>query len=103
MKQPEPASPQGQYGTQRVEPDNPELKEDRIPVGEDQLPPAMLDELDTNDTYAGWEQGNIFFDKDTDQYIVQIVRENTTHTFRFDKEGTAIRTDAPIDSHGDQQ
>ncbi len=101
--QPEPLQPQGQYGTQRVPQPAGDLKEDRAEVQRDQLPPPMLDELNTNPTYSGWEEGNVFFEKNTDQFIVHVVKENTTHTFRFDKDGNAIRTDAPVDSSGDRQ
>jgi hypothetical protein len=101
--QPEPGQPQGQYGTQRVPQPAGDLKEDRVEVESDQVPPAMLDELNANSTYAGWEEGNIFYEKNTDQYIIHVVRDNTTHTFRFDKEGNAIRTDAPVNSSGDRQ
>ena len=101
--QPEPGHPQGQYGTQRVPQPAGDLKEDRVEVESSQIPPVMLDELNANSTYAGWEEGNIFYEKNTDQYIVHVVRDNTTHTFRFDKAGNAIRTDAPVDSSGDRQ
>lgn len=101
---PEPQLPQGQYGTQRVpQPAGGDLKEDRVEVGRDQLPPAMLEELNGNIVYEGWESGNIYYEKNTDQFIVHVVKDNTTHTFRFDKEGRAVRTAAPLDSPGNRQ
>lgn len=103
LNQPAPQHPQGQYGTQRAPQPAGDVKEDRVEVQEDQLPPAMLDELKANSIYAGWAEGNLFYEKNTDQFIVHVVKDNTTRTFRFDKEGKAIRTDAPVDLDGDRQ
>jgi hypothetical protein len=96
--QPSPAEPQGQYGTQRMPDQTGEIKEDRVEIDKEQLPPAMQNELAQNPLYEGWQNGNVFHERNTDQFILHVVRENTTHTFRFDKEGTPIKTDAPINT-----
>lgn len=90
------AMPQGQYGTQEISDTLNVVKEDRVEVADDAIPPAMKQELDKNPAYEGWEQGNVFFERNTSQYIVHIKKDNTTHTYRFDREGNAIRTDPMI-------
>ncbi|HLT74799.1 MAG TPA: hypothetical protein VKZ68_06925 [Ohtaekwangia sp.] len=90
------AMPQGQYGTQEISDTLNIKKEDRVEVAHDAIPPAMKQELDENPAYTGWESGNVFFERNTSQYIVHIKKGNTTHTYRFDREGNAIRTDQMI-------
>lgn len=97
--QPQP----GQYGTQRV-PDQQikEQKEDRTEVQSESLPPAMLDHLGKNEKYQGWEDATIYYEKNTDQYLLNIVRPNSTETFRFDKQGEPIETDKAIPNRESQ-
>jgi hypothetical protein len=97
--QPSPSLPQEQYESPGKDSDK---KEDRIEVGSDEIPPLMKDALGRDEKYAGWEKGKIFFEKNSDQYIIHIVRDNTTETFRFDKAGKAITTDKPLDK-GEQK
>jgi hypothetical protein len=92
--QPSQSLPQGQYETPGKESHQ---KEDRVEVARDQIPPLMKDALDRDGKYTGWENGQIFFEKNSDQYIIHIVKDNTTETFRFDKTGKEITTDKPID------
>lgn len=74
-------------------------KEDRVEVNKDDLPPIMQEAL-KDEKYAGWETGNVFFEKGTEQFILHIATDNTTRTFRFDKEGKPLETPAPIDDDG---
>jgi hypothetical protein len=71
-------------------------KEDRVEVRKENLPPKMQAAL-KEDKYAGWETGNVFFEKGTEQFILHMATDNTTRTFRFDKDGNPLETPAPID------
>jgi hypothetical protein len=87
--QPIPALPQGQYGSP-VNDSEAARKEDRVDVDATSLPPAMKDVLARDEKFDGWEKQPIYFDKSTDQYIVHVVKENGTQTFRFNKNGDPI-------------
>jgi maltooligosyltrehalose synthase len=91
-----PALPQGQYGTQNIPEQREEQKEDRVEVDRNRIPPAMQKALKESSRYEGWETGNIFYERNTDQYLVHIIRENKTVTFRFDKHGNPIVTDGEV-------
>ena len=67
-------------------------KEDRVEIPKEKLPSAMLEELDNNPRYEGWEEGNVFYERNTGQFIVHVKRDNTTQTFRFDKEGRSLKS-----------
>ena len=95
LSQPQ-AMPQGQYGTQEISDTLNVVKEDRVEVSHDAIPATMKKELDENTAYEGWEAGNVFYERNTDQYIVHIKKDNTTHTYRFDSKGNAIRTEPLI-------
>jgi hypothetical protein len=71
-------------------------KEDRVEVKKENLPPRMQEAL-KEEKYAGWESGNVFFEKGTEQFILHIATDNTTRTFRFDKEGNPLQSPAPMD------
>jgi hypothetical protein len=75
-----------------------EQKEDRVEVDKAKLPPTMLKELNNGDQYKGWEDANIYYEKNSDQYLLNIAKENTTQTFRFDKDGNPIVTDQPVEA-----
>ena len=72
-----------------------EQKEDRVEVRKDELPAAMKDALNADGKYAGWEDSPVYYERNTDQYLIHIKSENTTQTYRFDKKGVPIVTDAP--------
>jgi hypothetical protein len=88
--QPSPALPQGQYDSVGQE----LQKEERVEVQQADIPSIMKDELQRNEKYKGWENGAIYFEKNSNQYLVHVVRENTTQTFRFDKSGKPVMTDS---------
>lgn len=94
-----PATPQGQYGTQRV-PDQhvDEQKEDRVEVERTALPPDMLSHLNKDSQFEGWDQSPVFYEKNTEQYLVNIVKENSTRTYRFDKQGKPLHSAQPIEN-----
>lgn len=91
--QPTPALPQGQHGT----PGEAEKKEDRISIRVSDIPEKMRASLDGNEKYKGWEDGQIYFDRSADQYLVHVVEKNTTRTYRFDKKGNEILSEGSDD------
>jgi rRNA pseudouridine-1189 N-methylase Emg1 (Nep1/Mra1 family) len=99
-----PAVQPGTNGTQRI-PDQAiqEQKEDRMEVQKNDLPAAMVQLLENSDQYDGWDESPVYFEKNTDQYVINVVRDNTTQTFRFSKKGEAIKTDQPIESSESKQ
>ena len=74
---------------------NTEQKEDRVEIQKDELPAAMKTALNSDAKYKGWEDSPVYYERNTDQYLIHITGENSTQTFRFDKKGTPIVTDVP--------
>jgi hypothetical protein len=91
-----PSETPGEYGTPR-KPRLEDQKEDRMEISKEKLPPLMLQELENNPRYEGWEEGNVFYEQNTDQFIVHVKRDNTTQTFRFDKEGRPLKNNESLD------
>lgn len=87
--QPSPALPQGQYGTPGQ---SEEKKEDRVAIQVSEIPHQMKATLEANEKYKGWEKGQVYFDRSADQYIVHVVEENATRTYRFEKNGRELTT-----------
>lgn len=84
-------------------PSDAERKEDRLPIEDEELPPNMKTLLDSDEKYKGWEEGTIYFDRSADQFLIHIIRENKTETFRFDKNGTAVTSEKPLDESSSSQ
>jgi hypothetical protein len=84
-------------------PSDAERKEDRVPIDDEELPPNMKAVLGSDEKYKGWEEGTIYFDRSADQFLIHIIRENKTETFRFDKDGTAVTTGKPLDESSSSQ
>ena len=97
--QPSPGVPQQQSDSAGQE----LQKEDRVEVQQADIPSAMKDELQRDEKYKGWESGKIYYEKNSNQYLVHVIRENTTQTFRFDKSGKAVMTDSPIQNEETKQ
>ena len=91
-----PAQPQGQYGSPSIQDSLDIQKEDRVEVADQDLPEQMKQELKA-EKYAGWENGNVFFEKNTEQYVLHLEAENGTRTYRFDKEGRPLETAGPVE------
>lgn len=79
-------------------PDEEIQKEDRVSVKQEDLPSAMMDLMDRDDKYSGWRSGTFFFEKNTDQFLIHIIQDNATETFRFDREGNPLMSDKPVDT-----
>jgi hypothetical protein len=77
--------------------DSVDQKEDRVEISREKLPSSMLKELENNPRYEGWEEGNVFYEQNTDQFIVHVIRDNSTQTFRFDKEGHPLQNNENLD------
>jgi hypothetical protein len=92
--EPVPPATEGQYGESATGASEGESKEDRVKVQASEIPARMGEELRKNDKYAGWENGTIFYEKNSDQYLVHIQKENTTETYRFTKLGEPVTDDA---------
>lgn len=83
--QPRPGVP-GQHET----PGDGEKKEDRIAIPISDIPEKMMSTLDGNEKFKGWQDGQVYFDRSADQYLVHVVEQNATRTYRFDKNGVEI-------------
>jgi maltooligosyltrehalose synthase len=94
--QPQPSLPGGQYQRPKIG-DSPQ-KEERVEVEKENLPPLMQKALREDEKYVGWENAAIYFEKNMDQYLMHLVKENTTQTFRFDKKGNPLITDQPAEA-----
>jgi hypothetical protein len=92
--QPSPSLPQRheKIGNQH------EQKEDRIEVNPGDIPSKMRDALQNESKYRGWENGRLYFEKNSDQYLLHLVKENSTQTYRFDKSGYPITTEKATES-----
>jgi hypothetical protein len=71
-------------------------KEQRVEVAEEKIPASMKRILDGDEKYSGWREGGVFYESSSDQYLVHIVKDNATRTYRFDKSGEPIITDRPV-------
>ena len=80
-----------------------EQKEDRVEIRKDELPPAMKTALDADAKFKGWQDSPVYFERNTDQYLIHITSENTTQTYRFDKKVVPIVTDAPASRRESRQ
>lgn len=61
---------------------------DMVKISEDEIPSAMVNAL-KGDDYKG-ESKTFYRSKDGDSYLVEIRDGNTTHSYRFDKQGKPI-------------
>jgi len=90
-EQPQPALPQGEYGTQRVV--DPEVKEDRVEVPSPDMPESLVNTLENDSLYEGWKGGKVYLEKNTNEYILHLTDENEgTKTYRFDNNGNPVNT-----------
>lgn len=87
--QPQPALPQGEYGTQRDV--DSEVKEDRVEVPSTDIPESVVNTLENDSLYDGWKGGKVYLEKNTNEYILHLADENQgTKTFRFDNNGNPV-------------
>ena len=61
---------------------------DMVKISEDEIPSNMVNALKGSD-YKG-ESKTFYRSKNGDSYLVEIQDGNTTHTYRFDKQGKPI-------------
>lgn len=61
---------------------------DMVKISEDEIPNAMVNAL-KGDDYKG-ESKTFYRSKNGDSYLVEIRDGNTTHSYRFDKQGKPI-------------
>ena len=61
---------------------------DMVKISEDEIPASMINALKGSD-YKG-ESKTFYRSKNGDKYAVEIKDGNTTHTYRFDKQGKPI-------------
>jgi hypothetical protein len=87
----------------RPSPTEADRKEDRLLMENGELPPTLKNILDSDEKFKGWEEGTIYLDRTSGQFLLHIIRENKTETFRFDKEGTPITTDKHMDESSSTQ
>ena len=99
---PQPSVPQEQNPAPANGEPKSEQKEDRMEVKKEMLPPLLLEAL-KEEKYSGWEDSPIYYEKNTDQYILHVTKDNSTQTFRFDKEGEPITTDKPMETQEKRQ
>lgn len=96
-----PPATDGQHETETV-PDTLDVqKEDRAEMAAERLP-ARMHEVLKETKYSGWEKGNVFFEKSTDQYILHITGPDGTRTYRFDIEGRPLESDPPARVEGER-
>lgn len=70
-------------------------KEDRVEVEISELPELLQNRLENDAQYAGWEEGTVYLEKNTNEYLLHISQENTTRTYRFDEFGNALHDTVP--------
>ncbi len=76
--------------------DTADQKEERFVVNGNNLPSKMVDVLTREEKYKGWKNSTIYFEKNTEQYLVNIQSANSTRTYRFDKDGNEIIDSTPV-------
>ena len=97
--EPIPSRQQGQYGSPASGKEA-GRKEDRVSVPLQELPAAITTQLESNDKFTGWEKGTAFYDRSSDQYLLHVSDGDGTRTFKFDKSGTQISDEAPVEKSG---
>jgi hypothetical protein len=61
-----------------------------VAVDAKQIPDALRKTLEKKEIYKGWEQGQIYYDKSINQYVVRMREAKSIRTYGFSAEGAAI-------------
>lgn len=64
--------------------------EDKKRISAEELPAPVRETLESGDHYAGWKEGVIFEDRNTEEYIIELKEGAKTKSYRFNKEGRPI-------------
>ena len=64
--------------------------EERQRITPEEVPDQVRETLESSAKYAGWEKAMVFFDKNTEEYLVEFKDAGKTTTFRFNREGRPI-------------
>lgn len=64
--------------------------EDKKRITPEELPDPVRETLESGTSYKNWKEGNLFHDRNTDEYIVEHRDAGKTTTYRFTKEGKPI-------------
>ena len=78
-------SPQNQ-----VEQDQANFKKDMIIIPATEVPASLRGTLQGTQ-YKGWENGTIYRNQSSDMFMVEVREGNQTKTYRFDKNGKAVK------------
>lgn len=54
------------------------------------IPDALRRTLERKEVYEGWEQGQIYYDKHVNQYVVRLRDTKSIRTYGFSAEGAVI-------------
>lgn len=58
-----------------------------------ELPRRVLKALTHEFQYKGWERGELFYDRNTENYLVQIPRNNDIYVYTLSAEGKPVSVD----------
>jgi hypothetical protein len=61
-----------------------------VPVDAKKIPDALRRTLERKEVYDGWEQGQIYYDKSINQYVVRIREAKSIRTYGFSAEGAPV-------------
>lgn len=86
--------PEGHPGTQSI-PDNVEQKEDRMRITANEIPAGVLKTLRDNDEYKGWENAEMYIERNTKHFIFHVTEDGSTRTYRFDESGLSLNAQTP--------
>jgi hypothetical protein len=75
----------------RVLPRDVNYTDDHQRITPKQLPAGVRQTLESSNEYEGWEKALVYKSKNTDVYVIEISKGDTTKTYRFDKLGRPAR------------
>lgn len=61
-----------------------------IAVKRTDIPKKLRRTLERNDIYEGWEEGELFFDKSINRYLLRIRREDVVTTYGLAADGSPV-------------
>jgi hypothetical protein len=70
---------------------NTQYKEDHQKITVKQLPEAVVEGVKREKEFSGWDNAKVYRSKTGSEYVVEIIRNDTTHTLTFDKTGKRLK------------
>ena len=64
--------------------------ENRKRIKPEEVPQPVRETLQSNAQYNAWQDSKIYYDENTEEYVLEFTDASKTKTYRFNKEGKQI-------------